>query len=108
MLDTNAKPVAATATLSPAVTGSGPVNFNAANVPDRTEVDTSAGGQFLFGNLPPGSYAITVEVAGKSCSVMRAGEAGTLNGEWPPTGNETLRVAVDASALTDGLAVQCM
>lgn len=100
-------PVAATVSISPAA-GSGPVYFNG-NMPDPTQTDASRGPNVLLGNLPPGTYAITVQAAGKTCTVFPGGDMthGAINGEWPPVGGETLSVGVTANALTDGLAVQC-
>jgi hypothetical protein len=108
VLDASAHLVAATATISPAVAGSGPVYLGASGVPDRTQTDTSVGGSFLFGNLPAGTYAVTVQAPGKTCTVdLTPGEVVPINGEWPPVGTETLSVAVRANMITVDLAVQC-
>jgi hypothetical protein len=92
---------AATATISPAV-GSGPVYTDALGTPDPT---LTSGGRFLFGNLPPGTYTITVQSPGRTCSEQDGGF--TINGQWPPTATGTLPVGITANALTVGLVVAC-
>ncbi len=89
--------VTATATIS---AGGNAVYFNSSGVPDTTLTDTSQNPNVLFGNLPAGTYHVTVQATGKTCS-------GNLNGEWPGTGGGTLDVAVTANVLTGGLAVSC-
>jgi hypothetical protein len=95
--------IPATATISPE-SGSGPVYYDAAG-PNPTLSDTSQGSLLLFGNLAPGTYAVTVQSAGRTCTVLES--PGTINGEWPPVDNETLSVAVSADAMTVGLSVDC-
>ena len=95
---------AATVTISPS--GGTAVYTNAMGIPDRTLTDTSQGHDVLFGNLAPGTYAITVQATGRTCSALENG--GTINGEWPPAGSETLSVAVSANALTNFVTVNCI
>ncbi|HEY1818053.1 MAG TPA: carboxypeptidase-like regulatory domain-containing protein [Kofleriaceae bacterium] len=96
--------VAATATISPSG-GSGPVYTNASGDPDPAVTDTSTGGDFYFGNLPPGTYALTIQAAGMTCTSFDGGS--TINGEWPPAGGETLRIHVSPGAMTTGVGVEC-
>ena len=98
----------ATATISPAPPGSGPVYCDPSDAPDPSLTTTSTSGQLYFGNLPPATYAITVQSPGRTCSIEAAGGHGTINGEWPPTGGETLRVGISANAMSDGIVVDCI
>ena len=96
--------IPATATISPP-SGTGPVYTNGSGDPDPSVTDTLQGGQFYFGNLAPGTYAVTVQAASMTCSSFDG--ASTINGEWPPAGGETLRVHITAGAMTTGLEVDC-
>jgi hypothetical protein len=96
--------IPATATISPSG-GAGPVYTNGSGDPDPSVTDASKGGEFYFGNLAPGTYAVTVQAASMTCSSFDG--ASTINGEWPPAGGETLRVHITAGAMTTGLEVDC-
>jgi hypothetical protein len=97
----------ATATISPPVAASGPMYSGNLNYPDPTLTDSSASGVILFGNLPPGTYAVTVKSPGRTCTVRPSPTGSTFNNEWPPVGSETFSAAVSASMITDDILVAC-
>jgi hypothetical protein len=99
---TGANLTGATATLTPA---SGTTVYgDASGIPNKTLTSTSASGTIFFGNVTPGTVAVTVALTGKTCSAM-SGSA-LLPGDWPAT-TGTLAADIVPAALTDGVEVTC-
>jgi hypothetical protein len=93
----------ATATLTPA---SGTTVYgDASSIPNKALTSTSASGTIFFGNVTPGTVAVTVKLTGKTCTATGSGSA-LLPGDWAST-TATAAAQVVPAALTDGVEVTC-